>query len=98
MSVGEPLRAGVVEVRQRPFPERLRSALVAWDRALRVPRNGLVDPLDPLDPFGRIQPAVAQLDQPSGFQGFRWDVPVNFCNVWTYSVSVNPSPSLHPSF
>ena len=68
VSVGEPLRAGVVEVRQRAFLERLRRVLVAGDRALGIAGNRLIDPLDP---FGRVEPAVTQLDEPSGFQGFR---------------------------
>ena len=54
--IGEPLRPGVVEVRQRPLLERLGRVLVAWNRPLRVAGNRLVDPLDP---FGRIQPVVA---------------------------------------
>ena len=34
-----------------------------------LPMTG--DPAHPLDPFGRVEPAVARLDEPSGFQGFR---------------------------
>ena len=56
--VGEPLRAGVVEVRQRSFLERLRRLLVARNGPLRITGNRLVDPLDPL---GRVEPAVAQI-------------------------------------
>ena len=37
MRIDEPLRAGVVEVRQRALPERLRCVLVAGDRPLTRP-------------------------------------------------------------
>ena len=47
IGIREPLRAGVVEVRQRPFLERLRGVLVARDRPLRVAGRRLVHPLDP---------------------------------------------------
>ena len=63
----EPLRAGVVEVRQRALLERLRRVLVAENGPHRVSRNRLVNPLDP---FRRIQPAVAQLEQPLTFPGY----------------------------
>ena len=33
-----------------------------------LPMTG--DPAHPLDPFGRVEPAVARLDEPSGFQGY----------------------------
>ena len=60
MGVCEPLRAGVVEVRQRALLQRLRRVLVARNRTLRIAGNGLVHPLDPL---GRVEPPVAQLDE-----------------------------------
>lgn len=53
--VGESLRAGVVEVRQHAFLERIRRFLVARNGRLRITGNRLVDPLDPL---GRVEPAV----------------------------------------
>ena len=59
--VREPLRAGVVEVRQRTFLERLRGVLVAGNWTLRIAWDWLVHPLDPL---GWIEPAVTQLDEP----------------------------------
>ena len=62
--IAEPLRPDVVEVRQRALLERLRRVLVTRKRTLRVAGNRLVDPP------ARIQPAVAQLDQASGFQGY----------------------------
>ena len=66
--VGEPLRAGVVEVRQGALLEGLLRIVVARNRTLRVAGNR---PVDPLDPFGRVEPAVAQLDQPLSFPGLR---------------------------
>ena len=49
---------------------RFLSALAAsssrWNRALRVAGNRLVDPLDP---FGRVEPPIAQLDQPLTARG-----------------------------
>ena len=65
--IGEPLRPGVVEVRQRALLERLRRVLVAGNRPLRIAGNRLVHPLDPL---GWVQPPVAQRDQPLSFQGY----------------------------
>ena len=62
--VGEPLRASVVEVRQRALLECLRRVLVARSRPLRIAVDRLVHPLDP---FGRVEPAITQLDEPSGF-------------------------------
>ena len=59
--IGEPLRSGVVEVRQRARFERGCGGLVARHRTCRIAGNRLVQPLDP---FGRIEPPVAQLDQP----------------------------------
>ena len=38
---------------------------------LRIAGDRLVHSLDP---FGLVEPAVAQLDQPPGFQGFRREV------------------------
>ena len=70
VGIDEPLGAGVVEVRQRALPERLCRVLVAGNRPLRIAADRLVHPLDPL---GRVEPAVAQLDQPLSFQGFRRD-------------------------
>ena len=57
--VGEPLRAGVVEVRQRALPERLRGVLVVGNRTPWISGCQLIHPLDP---FGRVEPAGAQLD------------------------------------
>ena len=62
--IAEPLRPDVVEVRQRALLERLRRVLVTRKRTLRVAGIRLVDPP------ARIQPAVAQFNQTSGFQGF----------------------------
>ena len=55
-------RAASLHSAERP---RLR------DRAIPVTRMGIAwyALVDPLDPFGRVEPAVAQLDEPSGFQG-----------------------------
>ena len=74
--IGQPLRPGVVEVRQRALLERLRRGLVAGHRPLRVAGNRLVHPLDP---FGRVQPAVTQFDQPLRFQGFRRQYTASCC-------------------
>ena len=60
MRIDEPLRAGVVEVRQRALPERLRSLLIARNGTLRISRSRLVHPLDP---FRRVEPPVAQFDK-----------------------------------
>ena len=65
--IGEPLRAGVVEVCQRAFFERFRRLFVARYGPLRVAGNRLVGPLDP---FGRVEPAVTQFDEASGFLGY----------------------------
>ena len=73
--VVEPLRAGVVEVRQRALLERLRRVLVAGHRTFRVARNRLVDPRHPLR---RVEPPVAQLDEAAGFQGFRCYIVANY--------------------
>ena len=62
--IDEALRAGVVEVRQRALLQRPCRLLVAGGGPLRIAGNRLVDPLNP---FRRIQPTVAQLDRPSGF-------------------------------
>ena len=43
--IGEPLRPGVVEIRQRALLERLRRVLVAGNRPLRKAGNRLVHPL-----------------------------------------------------
>ena len=48
------------------FFERLRRVLVAGNRPFRIAGDRLVDPLDP---FGRVAPPVAQLYQPLSFQG-----------------------------
>ena len=61
--VHEPLRPGVVEVRQRALPERLRGLLVARNGTSRISRSRLVHPLNP---FGRVEPSVAQFDEPAG--------------------------------
>ena len=63
MHIGEPMRPSVVQIRQRAFPERLGGVPIAGDGALRVARSRHVQPLDPL---GRVKPAVAQLDEPAG--------------------------------
>ena len=64
--VGEPLRAGVVEVCQRAFLERVRRFL-ARNGPLRITGNRFVDPLDPL---GWVEPVVTQLDEASGCEGY----------------------------
>ena len=92
MCVDEPLRASVVEVRQRALLERLRRVLVTGNWTLWVAGNRLVDP------FGRIEPAVTQLDESSGFQGFRFEHLVKCLNIEPYSVQWRVFPSLHPSF
>ena len=45
--IGEPLRPGVVEARQRALLERLRRVFVAGHWPLRVAGHRLVDPVDP---------------------------------------------------
>ena len=67
MCIGEPLGAGVVEVRQRALLERLRRILVVGNRPLRVNREPARRPLDPLR---WVEPRVAQLDPPLSFQGY----------------------------
>ena len=59
--VGEPCRASVVKARQCACLERGCGGLVARHRTCRIAGNRLVQPLDP---FGRVEPPVAQLDQP----------------------------------
>ena len=92
--ISEPLRPGVVEVRQRALLERPCRLLVARYQTLRVAGNRLVDPLDP---FGRVEPAVPLLDQPLSFQGFRRDSAVT-CGYLYYfrpgAVPVSPTVSL----
>ena len=66
MRIGEPLRAGVVEVGEGALLQGLGRGLVAGNRPLGIACNRLVDPLDP---FGRVEPAVAQFDQPPGGLG-----------------------------
>ena len=63
--IDEPLRPDVVEARQRPLLERLHGVFVAGGRTLRVAGERLVHPLDP---FGRVEPAVATFDQPLSFR------------------------------
>ena len=63
VGIREPLRAGVVKARQRARLERGCGGLVARPRTCRIAGNRLVQPLDP---FGRVEPPVAQLDQPLG--------------------------------
>ena len=67
MYINKPLRVGVVEVRQRALLERLRGVLVTRDETPRIPEDRLVDPFDP---FGRVKPSVAQIDQLSGLLGY----------------------------
>ena len=62
VGIREPLRSGVVEVRQGPFLESLRGILIARDRTPWVAGHRLGHPLDPL---GRVEPAVAQLGEPA---------------------------------
>ena len=52
--VGEPCRASVVKARQRARLERGCGGLVARPRTCRIAGNRLVQPLDP---FGRVEPA-----------------------------------------
>ena len=61
MRVGEPCRASVVKARQCARFERGCGGLVARHRTCRIAGNRLVQPLDP---FGRVEPPVAQLVQP----------------------------------
>ena len=63
MRVGEPCRASVVKARQCACLERGGGGLVARHRTCRMAGNWLVQPLDP---FGWVEPPVAQLDQPLG--------------------------------
>ena len=58
---------GACRGRQRALPEGLRRVRVAGNGTLRVAGHRFVHPLDPL---GRIEPAVAQLGEPAGCQGF----------------------------
>ena len=57
----------VIKVRQHALLDCLRRLLVAGNRTLRVAGDRFVDPVDP---FQRVEPSVAQLDEPSGFQGY----------------------------
>ena len=66
MRIGQPLRASVVQIGQGAFLEFFRYVLVAWHRTLGIAGDRLVYPLHP---FGRIEPTVAQLDQPPGGLG-----------------------------
>ena len=66
MGVGQPLRAGVVQVGQGAFLEGLRCVLVAGHRAFGIAGHWFVHPLYP---FRRVEPAVAQFNQPSGGLG-----------------------------
>ena len=59
--VKEPPRVGFVEVRQSADFEFRCRPLVAGDRAFWVSRQQFAHPLHP---FGRVEPAVAKLDQP----------------------------------
>ena len=45
MCIHQPLRAGVVQIRQRAFLEGLRGVLVAGNGALGISRDRLVDPV-----------------------------------------------------
>ena len=56
MRIDEPLWAGVVEVGQRAFLELRRRSFVTGDRALGIVGDR---PVGPLDPFGRVEPAIA---------------------------------------
>ena len=58
-SCASPMRAGIVEVRPALAP-----------RASSSGEPHASDSREPLDPFRRVEPAVAQLDQPLGFQGY----------------------------
>ena len=61
--VGQPLRPGVVEVRESALLEGFGGVLVAGNRSLRISRYRLVHPLDP---FRRVEPAFRQFDEPLG--------------------------------
>ena len=63
MSVGEPLWPGVVEVCKGPLLKGLRRLPVARYRALGIAGNGFLDPL------GRVEPAVAEFDEPPRRRG-----------------------------
>ena len=70
VSVGEPLRAGVVEIGERAPLEFLGRSVIAGNRPLRIAGDGLVHPFHPLR---RVEPAVAQLHQPPrGLRRWRW--------------------------
>ena len=57
------------------FEQSAWAGLGAGNRTLRIARDRLVYPLDP---FGRVEPPVAQLHEPSGFQGFRREMAVTY--------------------
>ena len=62
MYIDEPLRPRFVVVRQRALLERLSRVLIARNWPLWTAGDRLADSLYP---FGRIEPPVLQLDQPS---------------------------------
>ena len=58
MSVGEPLRAGIVEVGERASLEFLRRRFVARDGAFRITQHRLVHPPHPFGTvFNSLYPA-----------------------------------------
>ena len=63
MRVGQPLRTGVVEVGQRTGFEVFGRGVVSGHWAFGIAGNGFVDPFHP---FGRVEPAVAEGDEPLG--------------------------------
>ena len=66
MGIGEPLRAGVVEVGEGALLQLLGRGLVAGNGTLGIAWDRLVYPLDP---FGRVEPAVAQFHKTAGRRG-----------------------------
>ena len=66
MGVREPLGAGVVEGGQGALLELLCRVFVAGGGAFGVAGNRF---LQPLHPFGRVEPAVAEGDQAAGGLG-----------------------------
>ena len=66
MGVGEPLGAGVVEVGEGALLQLLGRGFVAGNGTLGIAWDRLVYPFDP---FGRVEPAVAQFYKPAGSGG-----------------------------
>ena len=95
VGVGEPLRALVVEVRERALPQRLRGVLVARNRPPRVPGDRLVHPVDP---FRRVEPPVPQLDEPPGVEGDPWTGGGAAVSAPSAASGPGPGPQVAPPF